>query len=708
MADETKRMPGAAPTLRMPGGAAPTKRMSESAEPGLATDVRAGEWIDERYEVMKLLSAKGGEATVYFCRDHHANNREVVVKLYKPQFRPKREIVARLKGLEHEDIIKVFAFAEWGGRFYEVMEYARGGCVYEPGQRLDENKITAILREINNALRFCHEHNIVHRDLKPTNFFYRNADKTDVVLGDFGISSIMEEGEELRATTGHKTPEFSAPELFRGKVHIKTDYYALGITLLALAKGQSPFAGWTDEAIMDAHTFSRVQIPDSFSPRFRQLLRGLLTNAIDDRWGYEQVSRWLKGEEVEVRGEAKAQEAKRRENAFLVGPGLAAYSLQELAGMLHEHWDRGKEVIGRKAALLISWVAEENKAHAEGIKDTIEKRGLSIEERLMEVICWLDPARPYLLLPGYSARTPQELAEQIDRNERNWSAGREQLYSGLIPAWLRNSRFGNFATEWDKRKAAFKNQDQGLEDFLHLLKADLPHPQITVAPSHLDFKKIAPGQEKVLSISVVNRGRGYLHGSIDPEGVSFQIKLSTHQIEGNNNQITVTVRTTETIDTGKHDFKLHLKTNAANGALEIPCRFSVPYGVGGKVAAGAGGVFRAIWSGIAAFFHGIGKLLIGTGAIAKKAGEMTANARLRRIMAGAIFGAIIAAAMRASLIYNHPAALERRTIKISGTSWETLAQRFVEFGASAPIQYAGFLLLSIYLFFWMWGRIKKL
>jgi hypothetical protein len=375
---------------------------------------------------------------------------------------------------------------------------------------------------------------------------------------------------------------------------------------------------------------------------------------------------------------------------------------------MHEHWERGREIIGRKASVLIGWVAEEDKDRAEEIRDAIEQRGLSIDERLMQVLCWLDPARPYLLLPGYSARTPQELAEQIDQNERNWSAGREQLYSGLIPAWLRNSRFSNFATEWDKRKAAFKNQDQGLEDFLHLLKADLPHPTIEVSPRHLDFKKIVSGQEKVLSISVENRGRGYLYGSIDPEGVSFQVKLSTHQIEGNNNQITVTLKTAETIDTGKHDFKLYLKTNADNRSLEIPCSFSVPYGVGSKVVAGAGGLLRAIWSGIAAFFGGIGKLLIGTGEFAKKAGEMTANARLRRLMTGAIFGAVIAAALRASVIYNNPAALERRTLNVTGQSWETLTQRFVEFGAAAPIQYAGFLLVAIYLFFWTWRRTKKL
>jgi hypothetical protein len=705
MADETKRMPGAAPTMRMPSGdAAPTKRMAERAETGLATEVRVGEWIDERYEVLQLLSTKGGEATVYLCRDHEANGREVVVKLYKAHFRPKREIVARLKGLKHEDIIQVFDFAEWGGRFYEVMEYARGGCVYAPGQRLDENKITEILHEINNALHFCHTHNIVHRDLKPTNFFYRNADKTDVVLGDFGISSIMEEGEELHATTASRTTDFAAPEVFHNKVNPKTDYYALGITILTLLKGQSPFQGWSEAMIIEANAYGKVPIPDSCSPRFQQLLTGLLTKTTDDRWGYEQMSRWLAGESVEV----QLRKTQKRERPFLVGPGLEAYSLRDLAEMMHEHWERGREIIGRKASVLIGWVAEEDKDRAEEIRDAIEQRGISIDERLMQVLCWLDPARPYLLLPGYSARTPQELAEQIDQNERNWSAGREQLYSGLIPAWLRNSRFSNFATEWDKRKAAFKNQDQGLEDFLHLLKADLPHPTIEVSPRHLDFKKIVSGQEKVLSISVENRGRGYLYGSIDPEGVSFQVKLSTHQIEGNNNQITVTVKTAETIDTGKHDFKLYLKTNADNRSLEIPCSFSVPYGVGSKVVAGAGGLLRAIWSGIAAFFGGIGKLLIGTGEFAKKAGEMTANARLRRLMTGAIFGAVIAAALRASVIYNNPAALERRTLNVTGQSWETLTQRFVEFGAAAPIQYAGFLLVAIYLFFWTWRRTKKL
>jgi len=590
-------------------GAAPTKRMSEDAapgivtEPGIVTDVRAGEWIDERYEVVQLLSTKGGEATVYLCRDHQANAREVVVKLYKQHFRPKREIVARLIGLKHEDIIQVFDFAEWGGRFYEVMEYARGGCVYEPGQRLDENKITEILHVINNALHFCHVHNIVHRDVKPTNFFYRNADKTDVVLGDFGISSIMEEGEELRATTGHKTPEFSAPELFRGKVHIKTDYYALGITLLALAKGQSPFAGWTDEAIMDAHTFSRVQIPDSFSPRFRQLLRGLLTNAIDDRWGYEQVSRWLAGETVEVpqtkrmplgsgleyaandqagklASEILLSKSEKRRQPFVIAHRIKAYSLHELAKIFQDDWECGCEIIKDSAKDLCDWVAKNDVKLANRIFTITKQRSLSAEIRLMQIICLLDRSCPYLLLPEQSARTPEQLAELIDRTRYTWEAAREQLYSGLIPTWLYYTQYAAYAREWDKRKENFKDRDQALEWFLHVLDKELSSPRIKVTPKALDFKEITCGEQKSLWITISNKERGYLCGKIRVDCFEpVHVTLSRYRIQNRDNPIAVTVKVPKKIEPGDSEFFLRIGTNAKNGDEWVKCRFTVTKGV---------------------------------------------------------------------------------------------------------------------------------
>ncbi len=674
MADLTKRMPAAEPAKRMPGGAAETKRLPEGFAPAAAVSVRPGERIDDQFEVVKPLSDAGGEAEVYLCRDPGAG-REVVVKLYRGNFKPKMDIVQKLKGLKHEDIIEVFDFGEWNGRFYEVMEHARGGPVFVPNRSMSEAQVIQIVKEVNNALHFCHSRGIIHRDLKPTNLFYRNPDKTDVVLGDFGISSIMEEGEELHKTTAHHTTHFSAPEQYLNQVHPKTDYYALGITILTLLKGRSPFEGWTNEAVYTAHSVQKVNIPETCSRRLQSLLSGLLTKVIEDRWGYEQVTRWLNGEEVEVR----VAKTERHQQPFSVGPGLAAHTLQELAAMLHSNWQHGLGILGRKAEVLCAWVAEENQQLAKEIRESIEQPGLSWDEKLMQVICWLDPGRPYLLAPGYSADTPQELAQQICSNERTWQAGRDQLFSGVIPMWLRYSRFGAFAAAWERHKAEFKERkDQGLDVFVRLLDPDLPPPRITVSPAKLEFGRIAAGQEKSPSLSIANHGRGYLHGKITSEGAPPGLRLSTAELEGNQNQVTVTLRVSATAEPGKQQFGLRLKTNAGESEILIPCTYRV---ISAAAARAGGGMAR------------LTKALFG--------------AHTRQVARAMISGALLGFFLRFALMLDNPAAWQRRTINFSGQSWETVLQRSLEFGRSAPLHYAAFFLFALFLAGWAWRQAAR-
>ena len=56
----------------------------------------------------------------------------------------------------------------------------------------DEDEFRRIALQCAAALEYCHNNNIIHKDIKPSNFFFRDKNKTEVVLGDFGISSVLE------------------------------------------------------------------------------------------------------------------------------------------------------------------------------------------------------------------------------------------------------------------------------------------------------------------------------------------------------------------------------------------------------------------------------------------------------------------------------------------------------------------------------------
>ncbi|MDQ7091109.1 MAG: protein kinase [Methylococcales bacterium] len=133
------------------------------------------------------------------------------------------------------------------------------------------------------------------------NLFFNNSKQRHPLIGDFGISSYLEKSVNIHhtQTAANLTLDYAAPELLDGhEVSAKTDYYSLGITLLHLLRGRSPFYGLNKNDVLVSHLRGRVSLPDNLSLDFHQLLRGLTLPNSEDRWGYNEVLGWLRGEHV--------------------------------------------------------------------------------------------------------------------------------------------------------------------------------------------------------------------------------------------------------------------------------------------------------------------------------------------------------------------------------------------------------------------------
>jgi serine/threonine protein kinase len=267
--------------------------------PGLAL----GTVIADRYCIQDgPLGIASGEADVYQCFDNLKQGL-VAVKLYHAQTAPKESVIQILKQLNHPNIVTLYEYGEWQGRFYEVMEFCSGGVMsdYMP---LPEAELRAALPGLIHALEHCHRQGIIHRDIKPNNLFFNHPVERQPLIGDFGISSYLEQDNSIRRTqtAANLTLDYAAPELLDGhEVSAKTDYYSLGITLLHLFLGRSPFQGLTPNDILVTHLRGRVSLPDNLSLEFHQLLRGLTLPNMKDRWGYQEVLAWLRGENVPLR-----------------------------------------------------------------------------------------------------------------------------------------------------------------------------------------------------------------------------------------------------------------------------------------------------------------------------------------------------------------------------------------------------------------------
>ena len=260
----------------------------------------SGELVDDRFRVEEgPLGMTTGEADIFRCTDTRTGE-PVALKLYRENISPKQDILNTLMNIRHPDIITLKGYGIWAGHFYEVMDYCAGGSLadYMP---VEETEARTWLVEIVNGLQYLHGQGIIHRDIKPNNIFFRKPNKEDLVIGDFGVSSILESNEKVRrtATGTFFTLDYAAPELIDGKeVSAKTDYYALGITLIHLVEGKSPFVGMDKNTILGCHFRGNVPRPKVASEEFRKLLNGLLRVVPESRWGYRQILDWLEGRPI--------------------------------------------------------------------------------------------------------------------------------------------------------------------------------------------------------------------------------------------------------------------------------------------------------------------------------------------------------------------------------------------------------------------------
>ena len=201
------------------------------------------------YRNLECLSDNSGEAQVFLV-EH--DEKPYVLKVYYPSFDVNKKMLQVIRSFDFEMIVKLYDFGktyvDGKHRYYELMEYLSGGTLSNYRINGDMNQFRRIALQAAAALSYCHNYNILHKDIKPSNFFFRSSDHQQLVLGDFGISSMLESDGKSHRTSQARTPIYAAPEMYSdvidGVVEITpaADFYSLGITLFALWIGEQPFS----------------------------------------------------------------------------------------------------------------------------------------------------------------------------------------------------------------------------------------------------------------------------------------------------------------------------------------------------------------------------------------------------------------------------------------------------------------------------------
>ena len=221
---------------------------SSPLEPGGSPLPRAGEWIDERYQILRPLG-RGGMGAVFVAQDRAG--REVALKVLlghraesEARFRVEAEALAKLN---HPGIVVVHDFGVTpGGMAYLVMGLVEGESLDDHLKQrgtLEPMRAVDLAAQLAHALAHAHKAGVLHRDLKPENVLITPDGRA--VLTDFGVAKVVDQSQHL-SKTGQLlgTPAYMSPEQAMGKVREVgpgTDVYGLGSTLYDMLCGRPPF-----------------------------------------------------------------------------------------------------------------------------------------------------------------------------------------------------------------------------------------------------------------------------------------------------------------------------------------------------------------------------------------------------------------------------------------------------------------------------------
>ncbi|CAH1244590.1 CASK [Branchiostoma lanceolatum] len=140
----------------------------------------------------------------------------------------------------------VFEFMDGADLCFEIVKRASSGFVYS------EAVSSHYMRQILEALRYCHDNNIVHRDMKPHCVLLATKENSaPLKIGGFGVATNVPDNAFV---SGGRvgTPHFMAPEIVRRDPYGKpVDVWSVGVMLYILLSGNLPFNG-TKDRLFDA------------------------------------------------------------------------------------------------------------------------------------------------------------------------------------------------------------------------------------------------------------------------------------------------------------------------------------------------------------------------------------------------------------------------------------------------------------------------
>lgn len=393
------------------------------------------------YPVKKTISRAGGESIILLCADPDGN--DVVAKVYyEPVNGAGSSISTRSRVLEYmgteEGKRYTLAVSEIGlvefsesKYYFEIMPYCPNTDLSDDGAFSFE-RIVEIARQLNDALHSIHQAGIIHRDIKPENLYEIDG---QIKLGDFGIAKNGAMGRSNVTEHILGTEGYAAPETRRYIYNEKSDYYSLGVTLATLFEGHFVFDNMNYEMQALAQESERLPLlrVDDNREQLENLLNGLCRINSKQRFGYEEVKRWLADHNYAGGG---AEEEWPKAYRLLGDIYRDEQSMFEGITKDEQHWEEAKTMLYSKIIEQFFMSFRTDLARAAQIADELyraENRDKGLSVFLKNLF-----APGPIVWKGYTFKSLAELGSKMVATQ-NPAAYSELLQNHCISHWLSNT-----------------------------------------------------------------------------------------------------------------------------------------------------------------------------------------------------------------------------------------------------------------------------
>jgi len=242
------------------------------------------------YRIEQKLG-EGGMGTVYRATEINLE-RTVAIKVLNSDLAGKPAIVERFRSeakaqanLNHPNVAILYAFLLERDNAMMVMEFVDGENLQQMVNRcgaIPSDEAVPLFKQALAGIGAAHEMGIVHRDIKPANIMLNQRGVVKVM--DFGIAKVMGERGLTRTGVQLGTVFYMSPEQVKGQTaDVRSDIYALGVTLYELLTAHVPFYAISEYDVLTDHVNTAPPLPSTHNANIPKGIESIVLKALEKK-----------------------------------------------------------------------------------------------------------------------------------------------------------------------------------------------------------------------------------------------------------------------------------------------------------------------------------------------------------------------------------------------------------------------------------------